>query len=272
MSPSKVLLIVPLLLLCLLPPLDGYRYRPSNWHYLSSLYGEGGLYDVRNYLGGDLSMGGNSCGNGQQECGSHLGRGNPKKIAYGIAQKAAQDAKAASDAQVGAAEAASYQVKYDLAAKAVQSAKAAEAALAGKQQILEQLRQELAEAEEAFNGLATTMPSMRQNTEALVQAAQEAKAQLKHLTKIVQGASHNLARILNVSQLAQRELCGKKIILRAARQRAENLNRQLIEATKDMEVTKVEAYKATCAAVEAKQKAQRSRRMSWMNEELFWRR
>jgi len=73
--------------------------------------------------------------------------GNSKQTASNIALKAAQEAKKASDTQAPAALAAARQVKHQLADKAVAAAKAAEAALAGKQQILEQLQDEVHEAE-----------------------------------------------------------------------------------------------------------------------------
>jgi len=82
---------------------------------------------------GELSMG--------------MRHGNSKQTASNIALKAAQEAKKASDTQAPAALAAARQVKHQLADKAVAAAKAAEAALAGKQQILEQLQDEVHEAE-----------------------------------------------------------------------------------------------------------------------------
>ncbi|CAD6996466.1 unnamed protein product [Ceratitis capitata] len=90
-----------------------------------------------------------SGGDGECKPGAMMA-GNPKQKATSIAQKAAQEAKAASDAQQAAGEAASLQVKAQLAEKAMQAAKAAEAALAGKQQIVQQLQQEVREAEAVY--------------------------------------------------------------------------------------------------------------------------
>lgn len=304
MSQLKALLIV-LLVLRVLPRLDGYRYRsvqPNNWHYLSNLYNDAGgdLYSSYDRFGrspadggggsgggggggpmgdGDGGGGGGgggggstevgrTCGKPSSRCGANLGRGDPKATASGFAQRAAQEAKAASDAQAGAAEAASYQVKCELAAKAIQSAKAAEAVLAGKQQILDQLRREMAEAEAEVAGLTMSLRNIQENAESAAQTVQETQAQLNHLKSIVQAAAANLNNIQNVSKGAQLELAEKTQILKAAQHRAENLGRQMADAKADFEKTKVAAYKAVCAAVEAKQKAQRSRRMSWMYSDL----
>jgi len=73
--------------------------------------------------------------------------GDPKQKSSMIAMKAAQDAKAASEAQSAAGQAAAHHIKLELAEKAFQSAKAAEAALMGKQMMVDQLEQEVQEAD-----------------------------------------------------------------------------------------------------------------------------
>jgi len=59
---------------------------------------------------------------------------------------------------------------------------------------------------------------------------------------------------------AQMELEEKLQLLEAAKRRVEGITRQAISARQDFEKTKKAAYKAACAAVEAKQKAQRQQR------------
>lgn len=73
----------------------------------------------------------------------------PSKNSEGtnIAMKAAQEAKAAQDAQVQAGQQAARQVKEQLAEKAVEAAKAAEAALAGKEALVQQLQEQITEAD-----------------------------------------------------------------------------------------------------------------------------
>ncbi|XP_017846117.1 uncharacterized protein LOC108602500 [Drosophila busckii] len=191
------------------------------------------------------------------ETTQHLSNGNPKQKASSIAQKAAQEAKAASDAQMAAAEAASTHVKLELAEKAAQSAKAAEAALAGKQQIMEQFTQEVAEAESVVGEVSNSLQSTQTNANAAAQALSEATEQLAELKRLVAAGTSNLANIESVTNGAQQALTEKTQLLEAAKTRVESLNRQLLEARDDFEKTKKAAYKAACAAVEAKQKAQK---------------
>ncbi|XP_030563824.1 uncharacterized protein CG45076-like [Drosophila novamexicana] len=198
------------------------------------------------------------CGSGGG--GSSLGGSDPKTKASNIAQKAAQEAKAANDAQMAAAEAAASQVKIQLAEKALQSARAAEAALAGKQQIMEQLDGEHREAEAVVQDVSNSLQNTQANAVAANDAANEAKTQLGKLKQLVQASISNLANIENVSNGAQQELAEKTQLLEAAKNRVESLARQLALAKQDFEKTKKAAYKAACSAVEAKQKAQRSRR------------
>ncbi|XP_020802865.1 glycine, alanine and asparagine-rich protein-like [Drosophila serrata] len=193
-----------------------------------------------------------------------MGRGDAKLTATGFAQKAAQEAKAANDAQVPAAEAASFQAKCELAGKAIESAKGAEAVLAGKQELLEQARIELNDAEKEALRLSSSMRSMQDNADLANNAVQDIQAVLGHVKNVLHEAAKNVASLQCVAKGALQELTEKNQILKAAKFRAGNLGRQLAEAKADFDKTKMAAYKAVCAAVEAKQKAQRARRMSWM--------
>jgi len=269
MPGTKALLIV-LLLLHTCPRLESFHYRPAQpnaKHCLSSLYGDASVD------GGDGGGGGSggctdTSNNKKVGCGAGgtgggvLGRGDPKAKASNIAQKAALEAKAASDSQMAAAEAAASQVKSELAAKAAQSARAAEAALAGKQQIVEQLQQEMTEADAVVSEVTSSLQNTQANANAAAAAAHEAQTQLNQLKSLVMAATANMANIENVASGAQQELAEKTQLLEAAKHRVENLGRQMTDAKSDFEKTKQAAYKAACAAVEAKQKAQRSRRMT----------
>jgi len=124
----------------------------------------------------DAEAGG--CGGEGGDCGAQsrsplggggVGGGDPKTKASNIAQKAAQEARAASDAQMAAAEAAAMQVKSELAERAAQSARAAEAALAGKQQIVEQLQQEMCEADAVVTEITASLQATQANSHAATQ-------------------------------------------------------------------------------------------------------
>ncbi|KAH8289673.1 hypothetical protein KR054_009016, partial [Drosophila jambulina] len=257
-SKSKVILIF-LFLLGILPCLESYNYlfiepyERNNYDDTEPEPQQNGRYGRSDYQCG------NNDGN-KQGCASSVGAGDPKKIAYGIAQKAAQDAKAANDAQMGAAEAASHQVRAELAYKAQQSAKAAEAALAGKQQILDQMRLEMSDSESALATITAAVPKFGDNAELLRSVSQKSDMQLSYMKKIVEIANAHFVNDQKIAKGAQKEVVEKTALLNAAKQRSEIINNRLAEATKDLEDTKAAAYKASCAAVEAKQKAQRSRR------------
>ncbi|XP_022211633.2 tol-Pal system protein TolA [Drosophila obscura] len=237
--------------------------------FLSKLYmdsGEAAAVAAAAAGGGGEASCGNESPKGKQ-CGN-FDKGNPKSKASNIAQKAAQEAKAASDSQMAAAEAAATQVKSELAERAAQSARAAEAALAGKQQIVEQLEQELAEAEAVVTEVTSSLQNTQANNIAAAAAAADSQTQVEHIKLLLQAATSNLANIEGVSQGAQTELSEKTQLLEAAKNRVQSLNKQMTEAKSDFEKTKQAAYKAACAAVEAKKKAQRMRRMAayrqWM--------
>ncbi|XP_017140140.1 uncharacterized protein LOC108154388 [Drosophila miranda] len=225
---------------------DGRQFF-SNLH-MDSDSGEGGC--------GGVSSKAKQCGN--------FDKGNPKSKASNIAQKAAQDAKAASDAQMSAAEAAATQVKTELAEKAAQSARVADAALAGKQQIVEQLEHEMAEAEAVVNDIMSSLQSTQANSIAAAAMATEAQSQVESLKRLLAAATANLVNIEGVSQGAQTELSEKTQLLEAAKNRVLTLGKQITDAKKDFDATKQAAYKAACAAVEAQNKAAapRTRRMA----------
>ncbi|XP_011292421.2 plectin-like [Musca domestica] len=191
---------------------------------------------------------------------SALSGGNPRQKSTNIAQKAAQEAKAATDAQVSAGQAAARQVKMQLADKALQAARAAEAALAGKQQIMEQLQQEVREAEAVVQEESLSLQNSQQNVQAAVKAAEQAQAQLRTLSQAVEIAKSNIGNSEQAANGAQTEYAEKQQLLEAAKSRVEQLLRQLSSARADFSSTKQAAYRAACAAHDAKVNAQRDRR------------
>lgn len=205
-------------------------------------------------------MGNSEDCNKSQFNGASMTSGNPKDKSSNIALKAAEEAKAATEAQAAAGQAASRQVKMQLAEKAMQAARAAEAALAGKQQIVEQLQQEVREAEAVVQEQSASLQNSQQNVQAAVQAAQQAQSQLKTLTQAVQMAQANVGNSEQAANGAQTDFSEKTQLLEAAKTRVEQLLRQLSNARTDFNQTKQSAYKAACAAHDAKVNAERARR------------
>ncbi|XP_043654906.1 uncharacterized protein LOC122621188 [Drosophila teissieri] len=186
--------------------------------------------------------------------------GSSKQTATNIAQKAAQEAKKASDTQAPAALAAARQVKHQLAEKAIAAAKAAEAALAGKQQIMEQLQDEVHEAEIIVQEETYSLVGSQSNVNAAMATAKQCQTLLKSLRGSVKVAEDAVSNAEAAASGAQQELCEKNQLVETARQRAELLMQQFRSAKLDYTNTKKAAYRAACAASEARNKAVRDRR------------
>ncbi|XP_016927903.2 tol-Pal system protein TolA [Drosophila suzukii] len=181
--------------------------------------------------------------------------GDPKQKSSMIAMKAAQDAKAASEAQSAAGQAAAHHIKLELAEKAFQSAKAAEAALMGKQMMVDQLEQEVQEADAVVEEETNSIHHTEANMNAAVDAVKVATQQFETISELQKTAKEVLANIQAVALGTQQEMAAKTQLLEAARNRMGLLQKQLLSAHDDYEKTKQAAYKAACAAVEAKQRA-----------------
>ncbi|KAH8347774.1 hypothetical protein KR084_000955, partial [Drosophila pseudotakahashii] len=181
--------------------------------------------------------------------------GDPKQKSSMIAMKAAQDAKAASEAQSAAGQAAAHHIKMELAEKAFQSAKAAEAALMGKQMMVDQLEQEVQEADAVVEEETNSIHHTEANMNAAVDAVKVATQQFETISELQKTAKEALVNIQTVALGTQQEMAAKTQLLEAARNRMALLQKQLLSAHDDYEQTKQAAYKAACAAVEAKQRA-----------------
>lgn len=130
----------------------------------------------------------------------------------------------------------------------------------GKQAIVEQLEQEVREAEAVVQEESASLQQCQANVNAAIQAAQQANTQLKTLTGAVQMAQANVGNSEQAAQGAQQQLTEKTQLMEAAKNRVEQLLRQLSSARADYANTKTAAYKASAAAHEAKVNAARNRR------------
>ncbi|XP_030382290.1 uncharacterized protein LOC115629849, partial [Scaptodrosophila lebanonensis] len=193
--------------------------------------------------------------------GSQYSEGNinPRLKASAIAQNAAQVAKAANEAQADAAHDAAQKVKIQLAEKAYQAANAAEAVLEGKEAIVANFEREIREANAVVNQVTNSLDGTESNADTAVIAAKAAEAQLSDLKCLVQDAGLSLNDVESLVEQAQSEMEEKAQMLAAAKTRAHRLTRQLAQAKEEYVQVKEAAYKAACAAVEAKQKAAASR-------------
>lgn len=208
------------------------------------------------------------------------GHSSSKQTGSSIAQQAAQDAKKASDNQLPAAVAAARQVKLQLAEKAAAAAWAAEAALAGKQQVVEQLQAEVREAQTVLQDESSSVVTSQvwfankqlpclsnifnsqASLRAAVTTANQANVLLQQLHQATKIAQETVSSAEAAASGAQQELDEKNKLVDAARNRADMLIQQLRAAKLDYVNTKKAAYRAACAASEARQKALRDRRSS----------
>ncbi|TMW53844.1 hypothetical protein DOY81_001129, partial [Sarcophaga bullata] len=248
----------------LLTSTEGYATNQQKYvkRMIPNLYADFALTDDSNIAPRSESrISERDCQNSAGSCSSGIAqKDSGSKKAISIAQKAAQEAKAASEAQQEAGQAASRQVKMQLAEKAMQAAKAAEAALAGKQEMVETLEQEVREAEIVLQEQSASLQNAQQNVQAAMQAYQQAQSQFKTLTTAVQIAQSNVGNAEQAANGAQQELNEKNQLMEAAKCRVDQLMRQLNVARTDFASTKQAAYKAICAAREAEANAQRNRR------------
>ncbi|KAH8358571.1 hypothetical protein KR093_000882 [Drosophila rubida] len=185
---------------------------------------------------------------------------NAKQTATNIAQKAAQEAEQAYGTQQCAAAEVAHQVKKQLADKAYAAAKAAEAALSGKQQMVEHLEAELCESETALQQETASVENSQINFNAACQSAKQAHQLLFGLQTIMKLAQENLANAKSAAAGAQQQLSEKAHLIDSSQHRINTLKRMLENSRKELENIKRSAYKAVCAAAEARQKANRERR------------
>ncbi|XP_041983120.1 uncharacterized protein LOC121736128 [Aricia agestis] len=170
------------------------------------------------------------------------------KAPFNIAQKAAAEAKAAHAAQDAAGAQAAHMVKSQLAEKALQAAKAADAALAGKQALVEQLQQQVVEAEAVVAQNARAIQKQELAVNAANQAHDQATAQYKLLSQAVQLASQVEKSTMCVLDKTKAALEEKVHHLSDARSRLGQLQHKLQCAREDCAATKQAALAAAEAA------------------------
>ncbi|XP_063980359.1 uncharacterized protein LOC135164185 [Diachasmimorpha longicaudata] len=171
-----------------------------------------------------------------------------------LASKAAQEAKAASDAQNIAGKQASHQVKVQLAEKAFRASKAAEAVLIGKIALVEQLGEETKETQSVVREGSLSFQRAKQNVAAATKAAQESHHQIDTLRRAVETAKSNLSNARAAAEGARSSLGEKEQLLAAAKKRVEELKGRLQKAKGDLAKTNHAAAKAEASAREARVK------------------
>ncbi|KAJ9584233.1 hypothetical protein L9F63_021438, partial [Diploptera punctata] len=179
-----------------------------------------------------------------------------------FAQKAAQEAKAASEAQEIAGEEAAHQVKMLLAEKAEEAVDAAEAALSGEEVIVDELEEEISELEQELKYEIGELQNAEQLLQTAIQAKEDAAKLVKTLTSAVKLAQKHLADARHAVEEAQQITSEKQQCVESDKQHIEQLKNQCASAHADLQKTKEAEVKAIQAAKSAHDNAERNRRKS----------
>ncbi|KAF7987271.1 hypothetical protein HCN44_003033 [Aphidius gifuensis] len=172
-----------------------------------------------------------------------------------MALKGAQDAKAAVDAEIIAGRQASHQVKAQLAKKALDAAKITEAALAGKQALVEQLKEETKETQSVVKESTIALKRAHENLNFAIKSVHDSRQQLAMIRRSVETAKSNLRNSRKTANGARKSLNEKQLLLIAAKKRVGELKHRLQKAQIDLEKTHQNAMKAGASAREAIAKA-----------------
>ncbi|KAH8417623.1 hypothetical protein KR222_002858 [Zaprionus bogoriensis] len=202
-------------------------------------------------------------GSGSSSSSSSSSSGNSKYAdaksrSSGLAAKAAQEAKQANEEMASAVKQAADRIKLEYAEKAASAARAAVAVLEGKQQVLSQLEVEVREAELVVQEESQELTASEANSQLALKAHQQAQDELKMLMDSLKLARENAGSAEMVSAACKQSMADKALLLESAQKRVNLLLQQLSEARIEHAKTKKAAYRAMCAANEAKQRIQQT--------------
>lgn len=178
-----------------------------------------------------------------------------------VASDAATVAKAAMDAQPGAAEAASQEVKIMLADRAQLAADAASEVLEGKKLQLDGLSKRMVENRYAIEEGQRAIAASACNVETVMRIRDNTRRDLDNMLGLLKEQRANQEDIHQLMANAEREEEDRQSLLEAAERRVEELNTCMKQAQEDLEGVRESAKKANCAAEEARQRIDTLRRL-----------
>lgn len=138
------------------------------------------------------------------DCKSNTNVGQQTSI--NIALKAAQEAKAAADAQQREGLQAAHRAKEQLAEKAMEASKAAEAALAGKQELVEQLDNEIQEAKTLVQDEQANLQELQGTEKGSCKKSQANAQQLSEKKQLVDATYAKIGKLKKRLEVAKTEL------------------------------------------------------------------
>ncbi|XP_022210449.2 uncharacterized protein LOC111066278 [Drosophila obscura] len=187
---------------------------------------------------------------------SEQGLGMGSNAGAAIAQKAAQMAKAANEAQTGAAEDAAKLVRMQLAETAMQAARAVNAVLEGKEAIVENYQRELHDAEDMVIQVSASLESSEANAQSASAASTFAETLKGRLEGILEQTVASLVDIDALDEQVNADLQEKTEMLARTEELAQRLEQQLATARQEYDKVKEAARQAANAAEQARQKVE----------------
>ncbi|XP_045481166.1 uncharacterized protein LOC123685492 [Harmonia axyridis] len=181
-------------------------------------------------------------------------------ISSNIALKAAAEAKAAENAQFGAANRAAFKIKEQLAEKAFEAAKAAQAAAAVKSALVEEIMRETEAVKVVILELMRSKRRIEQAIEGQLRALQSDKSAFNILVTALHVAQGTCANADSALGGIHNDLLEKERILQSALYRTNVLATEEQCARQDLATTKCAARNALIAANAARANAMRVKR------------
>ncbi|EFA11524.2 glycine, alanine and asparagine-rich protein isoform X2 [Tribolium castaneum] len=210
---------------------------------LAQEYEELELYNNYDEYGPLTDAAGGGGSKGQTKLGFSAGSG-----LRSIAEGSFNSANDAVNNQDAAGHQAAFVAKNTLAQAAAGASATAQAALAGKQILLQGLEQQLRDAQTALMGEKQQLMQAQRSADATMRAAQEARAHVNVLTNTLNAAQTNADHMTQAASEAAGELAAQQSMVGSAKQRVDQLSKQLASVRIDFEATRAAAQKAQAAA------------------------
>ncbi|KAH8310489.1 hypothetical protein KR044_001642, partial [Drosophila immigrans] len=168
-----------------------------------------------------------------------------------MASKAANEAKAAKDAQACASVKAGQRVMEQLANKAELAARAVQAALNGKKILLDQLEINQNETVAVIQEVKRSLKNSRVNIETIARLNAQIQQTMEQIQCFREEAEENLAKIREAAEDTKKDVEAKHEKLELAEERSCNLKSCFMKAKEDLELTEMMAEQAESAARES---------------------
>ncbi|KAJ8951203.1 hypothetical protein NQ318_010230 [Aromia moschata] len=186
---------------------------------------------------------------------SHDGKYSNGAELTSIAHSSAVQANNAVQNQQTAGSQAEFGIKSSLASAALGAAQTAQAALIGKQALVQNLRQQLGDAQLQLQSEIALYQKTEAAAQAALEATQQAQTQLRTLTAAVASAQGGSDQAELVAGEAANVAASQQSMVAEAEQRVAKIHAKLEEAAQDLQETESSAQKAKDSALIAQSNA-----------------